>query len=80
MRRAGAGRGPAARGLPSLSGQAIRTMIHSRLAPGMRHHAHACPGTDIVLRISAAPAARLDPALARLHAVLDEPGRAPQGA
>ncbi|WP_236598706.1 patatin-like phospholipase family protein [Ramlibacter monticola] len=41
--------GAAARGLPSLLGQTIRTMIHSRLALGMRHYARAYPGTDIVL-------------------------------
>jgi len=41
--------GTAAGGLPSLLGQAIRTMIHSRLALGMRHYARAYPETDIVL-------------------------------
>jgi predicted acylesterase/phospholipase RssA len=41
--------GMVAAGLPSLLGQAIRTMIHSRLALGMRHYAQAYPRTDIVL-------------------------------
>jgi NTE family protein len=41
--------GAAEGGLPSLLGQAIRTMIHSRLALGMRHYARAYPETDIVL-------------------------------
>jgi hypothetical protein len=41
--------GTVAAGLPSLLGQAIRTMIHSRLALGMRHYARAYPRTDIVL-------------------------------
>jgi NTE family protein len=37
------------RGLPAVLGQAIRTMIHSRLALGMRHYARAYPDADIVL-------------------------------
>nr|WP_236599526.1 patatin-like phospholipase family protein [Ramlibacter alkalitolerans] len=41
--------GTVAAGLPALLGQAIRTMIHSRLALGMRHYAQAYPHTDIVL-------------------------------
>ena len=41
--------GTVAGGLPSLIGQAIRTMIHSRLALGMRHYARAYPETDILL-------------------------------
>ena len=41
--------GTAAAGLPSLLGQAIRTMIHSRLALGMRHYARVYPQTDILL-------------------------------
>lgn len=36
-------------GLAAVLGQTLRTMIHSRLALGMRHYAEAWPGTDMVL-------------------------------
>ena len=36
-------------GLPAVMSQTFRSMIHSRLELGMKHYAHAYPGTDIVL-------------------------------
>jgi NTE family protein len=36
-------------GLPAVLGQTFRTLIHSRLALGMRHYARAWPASDIVL-------------------------------
>lgn len=39
----------AAGGLAAVLSQTFRTMIHSRLALGMRHYAHRWPGIDIVL-------------------------------
>ena len=36
-------------GLPAVLGQTFRTLIHSRLALGLKHYAHAWPGTDILL-------------------------------
>jgi NTE family protein len=36
-------------GLAAVLSQTFRTMIHSRLALGMRHYAHRWPGVDIVL-------------------------------
>jgi predicted acylesterase/phospholipase RssA len=36
-------------GLPAVLSQTFRTMIHSRLALGMKHYERAYPGTDIVL-------------------------------
>lgn len=39
----------AAGGLAAVLGQTFRTMIHSRLALGMKHYARAFPHTDIVL-------------------------------
>ena len=36
-------------GLPAVLSQTFRSMIHSRLELGMKHYAHAYPGTDIVL-------------------------------
>ena len=36
-------------GLPAVLSQTLRTLIHSRLALGMKHYARAYPGTDIVL-------------------------------
>lgn len=39
----------AAGGLPAVLSQTFRTMIHSRLAPAIKHYARAFPATDIVL-------------------------------
>ncbi len=36
-------------GLPAVLSQTFRSMIHSRLALGMKHYERAYPGTDIVL-------------------------------
>jgi hypothetical protein len=36
-------------GLPLVLSQTFRSIIHSRLALGMKHYEHAYPGTDIVL-------------------------------
>lgn len=36
-------------GLSAVLAQSLRTMIHSRLALGMKHYAHAWPDADIVL-------------------------------
>lgn len=36
-------------GLPAVLSQTFRTMIHSRMALGMKHYEHAYPDTDIVL-------------------------------
>jgi predicted acylesterase/phospholipase RssA len=36
-------------GLPAVLSQTFRSMIHSRMALGMKHYAHAYPHTDIVL-------------------------------
>jgi NTE family protein len=36
-------------GLPAVLGQTFRTLIHSRLALGMKHYAQAWPDTDILL-------------------------------
>jgi predicted acylesterase/phospholipase RssA len=36
-------------GLAAVLGQTFRTLIHSRLALGLKHYAHAWPGTDILL-------------------------------
>lgn len=36
-------------GLPSVMSQTFRSMIHSRMALGMRHYQHDYPDTDIVL-------------------------------
>ena len=36
-------------GLAAVLSQTFRALIHSRLALGMKHYAHAWPGTDIVL-------------------------------
>lgn len=36
-------------GLPAVLSQTFRSMIHSRMALGMKHYAHAYPATDIVL-------------------------------
>lgn len=52
--------GIAGNGLAAVLSQSLRTMIHSRLALGMKHYAHAYPGTDIVLL-------EPDPADAQLH-------------
>jgi len=41
--------GLAAGGLAPVIAQSLRTMIHSRLALGMKHYARAWPGADIVL-------------------------------
>lgn len=41
--------GVARAGLAAVLSQSLRTMIHSRLALGMKHYAQAYPGTDIVL-------------------------------
>lgn len=41
--------GIARSGLAAVLSQSLRTMIHSRLALGMKHYAHAYPATDIVL-------------------------------
>jgi predicted acylesterase/phospholipase RssA len=48
-------------GLPAVLGQTFRSMIHSRMALGMRHYERAYPGTDIVL-------IEPDPRDAELHA------------
>jgi predicted acylesterase/phospholipase RssA len=36
-------------GLPAVLGQTFRSLIHSRMALGMKHYERAYPGTDIVL-------------------------------
>jgi NTE family protein len=36
-------------GLPAVMSQTFRSMIHSRLALGLKHYERAYPGTDIVL-------------------------------
>ena len=36
-------------GLPAVLSQTFRSLIHSRMALGMKHYEHAYPGTDIVL-------------------------------
>jgi NTE family protein len=36
-------------GLPAVLSQTFRSMIHSRMALGMKHYEHAYPNTDIVL-------------------------------
>lgn len=36
-------------GLPAVLSQTFRSMIHSRMELGMKHYAHAFPGTDILL-------------------------------
>lgn len=41
--------GIAERGLPAVLGQTLRTLIHSRLALGMKQYARDWPGADVVL-------------------------------
>ena len=36
-------------GLPAVLSQTFRSMIHSRMELGMKHYAHAYPGTDLIL-------------------------------